>query len=224
MLGYLLILNAPLATMIVLVAILGSGQSLIKLNSHICIYIFYSLSSVHAHVLEEMYPYLKNSKDEQLSILDVGAGSGYLTAALARWVAPLKPGSQSSFLDENKTGKVYGIEVYQHLIEFARENIERGDKDLLDNGILSLQKADGWKGLPEASPFDAIHVGAAASDFPQALLEQLKVGGVLIIPVGPQNGAQSLYRVERIGDGFTQNDYRIKELLGVRYVPLVPQI
>ena len=179
---------------------------------------------MHAHVLEEMYPYLKNSKDQQLSILDVGSGSGYLTAALARWVAPLKPGSQSSFLDNNKIGKVYGIEVYDHLLDFARENIERSDKDLLDNGTLSLQKADGWKGLPEASPFDAIHVGAAASDFPKPLLEQLKVGGVLIIPVGPQDGAQSLSLVERIGDGVTENDYRIKELLGVRYVPLVHQM
>lgn len=185
-----------------------------------------SAPHMHAHVLEEIYPFLKASNDKEVRILDVGAGSGYLTAVLAKWVAPFEndgPRSQSSFLDENKIGKVYGIEVHQHLVDLARANVDKADKDLLDAGVMTLEKADGWNGLPAHSPFDAIHVGAAAADFPRPLLEQLKVGGVLIIPVGPQSGVQNLYRVERIGDGFTQNDFRIQELLGVRYVPLVQQ-
>ena len=174
----------------------------------------------------------------------VGCGSGYLTAALGRWVAPLQgppegeagpanavggddnhndSHNSGSLLSNNKTGLVYGIDIYPHLVELTRQNMKKQDNDLLNNKIVTLQESDGWKGLPDASPFDAIHVGAAAAEFPRALLEQLKVGGILIIPVGPEGGVQNLYRVERLSDGFTQEDFRITELLGVRYVPLVQQ-
>jgi protein-L-isoaspartate(D-aspartate) O-methyltransferase len=86
-----------------------------------------------------------------------------------------------------------------------------------------LQVGDGWQGWPEEAPFDAIHVGAAAHDFPTALMQQLKVGGVLIIPVGPQGGIQHLYKVERMKESvpWTRQDYIFSKLLGVRYVPLV---
>ncbi|CAB9514732.1 O-methyltransferase [Seminavis robusta] len=180
-----------------------------------------SAPHMHAHVLEEIYPYLKASKTDSVKILDVGCGSGYLTAALGRWVAPQE--QQGSILDSTKTGHVYGIDIYPHLVDMTTRNMQKADQDLLDQDIVSVQVSDGWKGLPEASPFDAIHVGAAAAEFPRALLQQLKVGGVLIIPVGPEGGVQNLYRVERLGDGFTQDDFRITELLGVRYVPLVQQ-
>ena len=181
-----------------------------------------SAPHMHAHVLEEIYPYLKKSPADRVKILDVGCGSGYLTAALGRWVAPLSQSApEASLLDAHKTGKVYGIDIYPHLVDLTQRNMEKADKDLLESGIVTLSVSDGWKGLPEASPFDAIHVGAAAAEFPRALLEQLKVGGVLIIPVGPEGGIQNLYRVERLSDGFTQEDFRITELLGVRYVPLV---
>lgn len=181
-----------------------------------------SAPHMHAHVLEEIYPFLKKSKASQVKILDVGCGSGYLTAALGRWVAPLSQSApDASLLDAHKTGKVFGIDIYPHLVSLTKLNMEKGDKDLLDNKIVSLSVTDGWKGLPDESPFDAIHVGAAAAEFPRALLLQLKVGGVLIIPVGPEGGYQKLYRVERLSDGFTQEDFRITELLGVRYVPLV---
>ena len=101
---------------------------------------------------------------------------------------------------------------------------KKADQDLLDRHVVTVQVSDGWQGLPQDSPFDAIHVGAAASEFPRALLQQLKVGGVLIIPVGPDGGVQNLYRVERLGDGFSPEDFRVTELLGVRYVPLVQQV
>jgi protein-L-isoaspartate(D-aspartate) O-methyltransferase len=181
-----------------------------------------SAPHMHAHVLEEMYPFLKNSNSSKVKILDVGCGSGYLTAALGRWVAPLSQSTpDSSLLDAHKTGKVFGIDIYPHLVDLTKRNMEKCDKDLLDNKIVTLSNTDGWVGLPDDSPFDAIHVGAAAAEFPRSLLQQLKVGGVLIIPVGPEGGMQNLYRVERLGDGFTQEDFRITELLGVRYVPLV---
>jgi protein-L-isoaspartate(D-aspartate) O-methyltransferase len=87
---------------------------------------------------------------------------------------------------------------------------------------VSLQYGDGWEGLPDAGPFNAIHVGAAAAKFPKPLMQQLAVGGVMVIPVGPDGGVQSLYRVQKVKDSakFDEDDYVIKNLLGVRYVPL----
>merc|ERR1711971_1535998 len=88
-------------------------------------------------------------------------------------------------------GMVYGIDVLPKLVQFSKTNMKKKDEDLLSNGIVKLSVGDGWKGLPESGPFDVIHVGAAASEFPIPLLEQLKVGGVLIIPVGAQNEIQN---------------------------------
>ena len=99
---------------------------------------------------------------------------------------------------------------------------------------------DGWKGLPEHAPFDAIHVGAAATSLPKILANQLKVGGVLIIPIGPQEQHQVLYKIKRVKEAandesrcnnndnyytseepFRRDDFEVRPLLGVRYVPLV---
>ena len=83
------------------------------------------------------------------------------------------------------------------------------------------------KKLPGHAPFHAIHVGAAAETFPKALMMQLAVGGRMVIPVGPDGGYQNLYRVDRINNessgstNFNEKDYIVKQLLGVRYVPLV---
>lgn len=83
---------------------------------------------------------------------------------------------------------------------------------------------NGWEGLPEIAPFDVIHVGAAAAKIPSALLAQLKLEGVMIVPVGPDGGHQSLYLVKRIKEEPTlhSSHFESVELMGVRYVPLVP--
>lgn len=87
----------------------------------------------------------------------------------------------------------------------------------------------------DRAPYNAIHVGAAAATFPKNLMAQLAVGGVMVIPVGPDGGVQYLYRVERVGDdggivgigggdskiGFLEEDFKVYRVLGVRYVPLV---
>lgn len=189
-----------------------------------------SAPHMHAHALEELYPYLLG-KDE-LKILDVGVGSGYLTACLGRFLQPKRTGGSAN--DETSTlvlatakgvGKVLGIDVFPDLIEAATTNIRKEDADLLDSGMVRLQVGDGWNGLPSEAPFDAIHVGAAADSVPYDLMSQLKLGGVLVVPIGAQNGPQSLYRIQRTGMNnplaFDARDYEMARLLGVRYVPLV---
>jgi len=86
---------------------------------------------------------------------------------------------------------------------------------MLDSGLVQLKVGDGWKGDPENGPFDAIHVGAAAETMPKALVEQLKNGGRMIIPVGSNN--QNLIQVDKAADGTVKETV----IAPVRYVPLV---
>ena len=204
-----------------------------------------SAPHMHAHALEEIYPYLKQQHqahpNDPLKVLDVGCGSGYLTACFGRWFQPLGDPKQAEFALEDTTKshqhKVYGIDIHPELVQVARDNMKRNDQDLLDTGVVELQTGNGWEGLPDAGPFDAIHVGASAADFPRDLCLQLAKGGVMVVPVGPQSGAQYLYRIERLvalSDSaadeekkeerqptFNPKDFRVTRLLGVRYVPLV---
>jgi len=199
-----------------------------------------SAPHMHAHVLEDLLPPLikasKNQPDKPLSILDVGCGSGYLTAVFGRMVEPkenrkIPPFSPEDFVAgvENAStstlnpGKVYGIDVIPQLVDMTRANIQKEDGDLFDSNTVDVLVADGWKGHPEGSPYNAIHVGAAAATFPRDLMMQLAVDGVMVIPVGPDGGTQYLYHVKRVADsgGWNEEDYEVRRVLGVRYVPLV---
>merc|ERR1739844_331706 len=84
-------------------------------------------------------------------------------------------------------GKVVGIDYLEPLVELSRTNITKGNAELLRTGRLQLEVCDGWNGFPAEAPFDAIHVGAAAATMPQALIQQLRPGGRMVIPVGRES-------------------------------------
>ena len=129
-------------------------------------------------------------------VLDVGTGSGYQAAVLAEIAA-----------------RVYSIELVEPLgREAARRLSGMGYRNI------EVKIGDGYQGWPEKGPFDAIVVTAAAPEVPPALLEQLKPGGRMVIPVGADGGMQHLRVLTKRPDG------RIDErnVLPVRFVPLVP--
>jgi protein-L-isoaspartate(D-aspartate) O-methyltransferase len=174
-----------------------------------------SAPHMHAHVLEEILGSLQQSTSTTFNILDVGVGSGYLAACLGQWVHPPVPML-------GKTGKVYGIDVWPELIEKCQRNLDAFNASLIKQGTVNIALGDGWKGI-EGEQFDAIHVGAAASKFPSNLMMQLKVGGIMIVPIGPAGGTQTLFRISKIQEApqFDPQNFLVKELLAVRYVPLI---
>jgi protein-L-isoaspartate(D-aspartate) O-methyltransferase len=130
--------------------------------------------------------------NEGMKVLEIGAGSGYNAALLSKLA-----------------GKVYSIERVKELAKFARENLK---KNRIEN--VTVINADGKKGHAKEAPYDRIIVTAAAENIPPALLKQLKNGGVLLMPVGPEYG-QELIRVRRKG-----KDYLYEKLGGYVFVPL----
>lgn len=127
-------------------------------------------------------------------VMEVGTGSGYQAAILSQLAR-----------------RVYTIERHRRLAQAAREVFATLD---LTN-IIAIT-GDGSHGLPEQAPFDRIIVTAAAEDPPGPLLAQLRVGGIMVVPVGQSDTVQSLVRVRRTESGL---DY--EELRSVRFVPLV---
>jgi protein-L-isoaspartate(D-aspartate) O-methyltransferase len=130
---------------------------------------------------------------KQDRVLEIGTGSGYQAAVLAELVR-----------------SVYTIEIVEPLAAEARERLGR-----LGYRNVEVRTGDGYKGWPERAPFDAIMVTAGADEVPQPLLQQLKPGGRMVIPVGPAGGIQSLTLIEKQADG----SIRSRQILPVRFVP-----
>ena len=107
----------------------------------------------------------------------------------------------------------FSIEILDSLAKEAAERLKT-----LGYSNIEIKIGDGYKGWPEKAPFDAIIVTAAAPSIPRALIEQLKPGGRMVIPVGASADAQSLLLVEKLPD----QKLRTRSVLPVRFVPLVP--
>ncbi|KAG8388522.1 hypothetical protein BUALT_Bualt02G0134300 [Buddleja alternifolia] len=185
-----------------------------------------TISAPHMHAM--CLELLENHLKPGMHALDVGSGTGYLTACFAVMVGP--------------QGRAVGVEHIPELVESSIKSIEKSAAaPLLKEGslcvhagvrILFIMKkvnsahicinqcvrdfmvADGRLGWPEFAPYDAIHVGAAAPEIPPALVEQLKPGGRLVIPVG--NTFQALQVVDKNTDG----SLSVRTETSVRYVPL----
>jgi protein-L-isoaspartate(D-aspartate) O-methyltransferase len=156
-----------------------------------------SAPHMHATCLE----LLEQSLQPGMHALDVGSGTGYLTACFAVMVGP--------------QGRAIGVEHIPELADFSIKNIEKSvAAPLLKDGALQIHVGDGREGWPEHAPYDAIHVGAAAPEIPQPLIDQLKPGGRMVVPVG--NIFQDLKVVDKNLDG----SISIRSETSVRYVPL----
>lgn len=118
-------------------------------------------------------------------VLDVGAGSGYLTAVFARLVGP--------------SGFVVGVEACHALVAVAEASVFSAAAGEPQN--VRILQGDGHFGAPAYAPFDAIYVGAAAAEVPHPLVEQLAIGGRLLVAVGPVDGEQILTVVDKGPDG-----------------------
>ena len=130
-------------------------------------------------------------------VLEIGTGSGYQAAVLAQLA-----------------GRVITVERFRALADTARKRLEK-----LQCNNVEVILADGLSLPADLGTFDRIMVTAAMVDIPQALLDRLEPGGVLIAPVGPHHGVQTLVRLVRTESGFDR-----RELVDVRFVPALPGI
>ncbi len=144
------------------------------------------------YIVAYMTEMLKPKKDH--IVLEVGTGSGYQAAVLAKTVK-----------------RVYTIEIIPKLGKSAKERLGR-----LGYANVETRVGDGYHGWAEHAPFDAIVVTAAASHIPPPLIEQLKPGGIMAIPVGPPHRVQHLLLVEKQDDGTVVQ----RSVMPVRFVPL----
>ena len=131
----------------------------------------------------------------RLKVLEIGTGSGYQTAVLARLVR-----------------RVYTIERHQPLLREAEQRFAA----LRISNITSIA-GDGMRGWPAQAPFDRIIVTAAAPELPEILLDQLAPDGIMVLPLGPERGDQELIRLRK-GEGGIETE----KLCDVRFVPLLP--
>ena len=153
-----------------------------------------SAPHMHANTLEELKGHLKKGG----KAIDIGCGSGYITACMAE------------IMGEN--GKVIGLDHIEDILNFAKSNLKKRNQYLLDSKRVEFVNADGRKGYPDSAPYDVIHVGGAIPQVPQELFDQLAKGGRMWIPVGPP-GCQAIYIYDKDFNGNIKN----QKLFNVSY-------
>jgi protein-L-isoaspartate(D-aspartate) O-methyltransferase len=138
-------------------------------------------------------------------VLEVGAGSGWHSATIAEIISP-------GDSPRSEWGCVYTVEIIQALADNARKNIRNAGY----SDRVKIINADGSKGYAEKAPFDRIVVTAAAPSVPKPLTDQLKLSGILLIPVGSLSLFQNLFKITKGSDGKVKQE----NLGGVAFVPL----
>jgi protein-L-isoaspartate(D-aspartate) O-methyltransferase len=147
-------------------------------------------------------PYVVGYMSEQLNlaanhhVLEIGTGSGYQAAVLSRI-----------------TREVVTVERYRTLADAARVRLTT-----LGYTNVTVLTGDGYAGAAERAPFDRIIVTAAAEEVPHELVEQLRAGGKMILPLGPRHGTQYIVKLSKSADG----EIKREDLIPVRFVPLLP--
>ena len=153
----------------------------------------YNQTISQPYIVAKMTELLLENDGELENVLEIGTGCGYQTAILAKLVT-----------------QVYSVERILPLQKRAKAKI-----DLLKLKNIRFSHSDGGWGWDEHAPYDGIIVAAAPSEVPQALLEQLAVGGVMIIPVG-HDGEQRLQRITR-----SESSFHVEHLENVSFVPFL---
>lgn len=134
---------------------------------------------------------------DKMKVLEIGTGSGYQAAVLSHLCR-----------------RLYTIERHRELLQGAEKRFAQLK---LRNVVTKL--GDGTKGWPEQAPFDRIIVTAAARDAPKPLLDQLAIGGIMIIPLAANGRDQELVKIKRGAEGYTREAF-----MPVRFVPLIPEM
>jgi protein-L-isoaspartate(D-aspartate) O-methyltransferase len=145
------------------------------------------------YVVAYMSEHLRVQPDHR--VLEIGTGSGYQAAVLSRLAR-----------------EVISVERYRTLADAARNRLASLGYDNVE-----VRAGDGLAGVPERAPYDRIIITAAAETIPDTLVGQLAEGGAMLLPLGPHAGAQQLVKLTKDAGGTKQ-----EELIGVRFVPLLP--
>ncbi|EPZ35496.1 Protein-L-isoaspartate(D-aspartate) O-methyltransferase domain-containing protein [Rozella allomycis CSF55] len=161
-----------------------------------------SAPHMHAIALEVLLPNLKPGA----KVLDVGCGSGYLTSCFASLVF-------LAFIHFQvyPNGKVIGIDHIPELVQLCQYNVNSDHPEYINEGVVHFYEADGREGYANEAPYDVIHVGASSRTAPVALLEQLAVNGLMVIPI-----THTFTLIHKNEQGKLEE----KPLMSVRYVGL----
>ena len=168
-----------------------------------------TISAPHMHAYAVKL--LSKKLNHNASVLDVGCGSGYLTAIFGYCVGAHK-----------NAGNVVGIDIYDGLVQLSIDNIKKANPELNVYNRIKMVKSDGWLGYPpklKKPLYDCIHVGARADTLPIHLWNQLKPGGFILIPVGTEQFSQMKLFIKPKQCGEYGYCYE-EDDLSVRYVPL----
>lgn len=173
---------------------------------------------MHSHACEYLLNYLKPGA----RVLDIGSGSGYLTHVLANLAT-------DPAADPVTDGHIVGVDHIPELVELSKRNMAKSQQGrrFLETGKVKFIAADGRQGWKEGAPYDVIHVGAAAEELHDVLVQQLRGPGRMFIPVESGNGGggalgsllgggQWIWVVDKKEDGSVQKE----KVFQVSYVPL----